>query len=60
VPLAWWGMDQWLSSYAYRITLDGWIFMGAGLLAILVALLTVSYQSFRAALTDPVDALRGE
>ncbi len=60
VPLAWWGMDQWLSSYAYRITLDGWIFIGAGLLAILVALLTVSYQSFRAALTDPVDALRGE
>ncbi len=60
VPLAWWGMNEWLSAYAYRITLDGWIFIGAGLLAILVALLTVSYQSFRAALTDPVDALRGE
>jgi len=60
VPLAWWGMDRWLSTYAYRVTLDGWIFIGAGALAIVVALLTVSYQSIRAALTDPVDALRGE
>ncbi|MEZ0540778.1 ABC transporter permease [Fibrella arboris] len=60
VPLAWWGMEQWLSTYNYRVTIDGWIFVGAGLLAIVVALLTVAYHSIRAALTDPVDALRGE
>ncbi|MBO0948252.1 ABC transporter permease [Fibrella forsythiae] len=60
VPLAWWGMNEWLSTYSYRVVLDGWIFLSAGLLAIVVALFTVSYQSFRAALTDPVDALRGE
>ncbi|WP_375444105.1 ABC transporter permease [uncultured Fibrella sp.] len=60
VPLAWWGMNEWLNTYSYRVSLDGWIFVGAGLLAILVALITVSYQSLRAALTDPVDALRGD
>ena len=58
VPLSWWGMGQWLNNYDYRAPLDWWIFAGAGLLAVVVALLTVSYQSLRAALINPVEALK--
>ncbi|CCG98206.1 protein of unknown function DUF214 [Fibrella aestuarina BUZ 2] len=60
VPVAWWAMSQWLQSFAYRIDLHWWVFAGAGLLAMLIALLTVSYQSIRAALMDPVRSLRTE
>ncbi len=60
VPLAWWGMNQWLSSYEYRAPLEWWIFAGAGVLSIIISLLTVSYQSFRAAMINPVEALKGE
>ncbi|MDR6568788.1 ABC transporter permease [Chitinophaga ginsengisegetis] len=59
-PIAWWGMDQWLKEFAYKVTIDWWIFALAGLLAIGIALLTVSFQSIKAALTDPVKSLRSE
>ncbi len=59
-PLAWWAMEQWLSTFAYKITISGWVFAGAGTLAVVIALLTVSLQSIRAALMNPVKSLRSE
>jgi putative ABC transport system permease protein len=51
-------MDQWLTDFAYRINMKWWIFLAAGLAAIVVAFLTVSVQSIRAALTNPVQSLK--
>jgi putative ABC transport system permease protein len=59
-PLALYAMHKWLQNFAYRINLSWWIFVLAGLLAFTIALLTVSWQSFRAATRNPVDALRYE
>ncbi len=59
-PLAWWAADQWLSTFAYRIELSWAIFGLAGVLAVGIALLTVSFQSVRAALMNPVESLRSE
>jgi putative ABC transport system permease protein len=59
-PLAWYGMSQWLEDYAYHIDLEWWVFATAGMVAILIALLTVSFQSVKAALMNPVKSLRGE
>jgi putative ABC transport system permease protein len=59
-PIAWYAMNQWLSDFAYKITIDWWVFLLAGLLAVGVALLTVSFQSIKAALTNPVKSLRSE
>ncbi|WP_373511982.1 ABC transporter permease, partial [Persicitalea sp.] len=53
-------LDGWLQSYAYHIAMPWWIFGVAGLLAILVAFLTVSYQSIKAAVVNPVKSLRSE
>ncbi|WP_255158033.1 hypothetical protein [Siphonobacter sp. BAB-5385] len=53
-------MSQWLEGFAYRTTLSGWLFAGAGLFAVLVALLTVSGQGIKAALSNPVKTLRSE
>jgi len=53
-------MHRWLQDFAYRIPLDPWIFIAAGLLAILIAIFTISYQSVRAAMTTPVKSLRTE
>lgn len=60
IPLAWWAATQWLNGFAYRIELNWWIFALPALAAVLIALITVSMQSIRAALTNPVDALRDE
>ncbi len=60
VPLAWWGMSSWLDQFAYRVDIQWWMFVLAGLLAATVALLTVGYQSVRAAMADPVKVLRDE
>jgi putative ABC transport system permease protein len=60
VPLAWYGMNQWLRGYQYRATLSVWIFVAAGIGIIGITLLTVSYQSLRAALMNPVRSLRSE
>lgn len=59
-PIAWYGMSQWLQDFAYRITLSWWIFTAAGVLALLIALLTVSFQAIRAAMLDPVSAIRSQ
>ncbi|RFM31460.1 ABC transporter permease [Chitinophaga silvisoli] len=59
-PLCWWSMNRWLDGFANRITIQWWIFAGIGILAILIAVLTVSFQSMKAALTDPVKSLRTE
>lgn len=59
-PIAWWAMNQWLSEFAYRITIQWWVFALAGLLAVGVALLTVSFQSIKIALMNPVKSLRSE
>jgi hypothetical protein len=53
-------MDQWLTGYDYRIRISAWVFIWAGLGALLITLLTVSAQAIRAALANPVHALRSE
>jgi putative ABC transport system permease protein len=59
-PIAWYAMHKWLENFAYKTELSWWIFALAGLLAFVVALLTVSWQSWRAASRNPVEALRYE
>lgn len=59
-PIAWYAMDQWLQSFNYRTTINGWTFVLAGALCITLALITVGYQSIRAALENPVKSLRNE
>ncbi len=59
-PLAYWAMSTWLEDFAYRIDLGVGVFLLAGFLALVIALATVSYQAIRAALADPVEALRSE
>ncbi|HEX9958471.1 MAG TPA: FtsX-like permease family protein, partial [Fibrella sp.] len=59
-PLAWWAMNNWLADFAYHIDIEWWVFAGAGIGAMLVALLTISIQSIRAALANPVNSLRSE
>lgn len=60
VPLAWWGMDTWLSGFYYRTSLGVGIFLIAGGSALLISWLTVSYQSIKAAVVNPVKSLRSE
>jgi putative ABC transport system permease protein len=60
VPLAWYVMESWLADFAYRIEVGVGVLALAGLLALLIALLTVSFQAFKAAGTNPVKALRTE
>ncbi|MEP7108291.1 MAG: ABC transporter permease [Ferruginibacter sp.] len=59
-PLAWWAMKAWLQGFAYRIPIAWWIFALAGVLAIFIALLTVSFQAIKAAIANPVKSLRTE
>jgi putative ABC transport system permease protein len=57
-PVAWWGMNLWLQSFAYRIGISWWIFVLAGATAVLIALITVSFQTIRAAIANPIKSLR--
>ena len=59
-PLAWWIMHNWLQDFAYRINISWWIFLGAGVLAIVIALATISFQAIKAAIANPVKSLRTE
>lgn len=59
-PLAWYAMDNWLADFTYRIDIQWWVFAAAGIVALTVAFLTVSFQSIKAALTNPVKSLRSE
>ena len=60
VPISWYAMGKWLEGFAYKTTMSWWIFALAGFTALGIALLTVSWQSFKAATNNPVDALRDE
>ena len=59
-PVAYYAMNKWLQNFAYRINIGWWVFVLAGLLALVIALVTVSYQAIKAARANPVDALRYE
>ena len=59
-PLAWWLMRKWLENFAYRVSINWWVFGIAGILALLIALITVSFQAIKAALANPVESLRTE
>jgi ABC-type antimicrobial peptide transport system permease subunit len=59
-PLTWWGMSIWLQNFAYRITISWWMFAATGGIAIVIAMLTVSVQTVKAALANPVRSLRAE
>ena len=60
VPLAWYGIKSWLDTYTYRVEIGVLIYVIAGAMALLIAWLTMGYQSFRAAMSDPVRSLRSE
>ncbi|MDX1585383.1 MAG: ABC transporter permease [Balneolaceae bacterium] len=60
VPIAWYAMEQWLSDFAYHIEMSLWTYFMAGGIALIVAWVTISYQSLKAALTNPVNSLRSE
>ncbi|HYJ65823.1 MAG TPA: FtsX-like permease family protein, partial [Parafilimonas sp.] len=59
-PVAWWGMDKWLQNFAYHAQLSVWLFATAGIAIILVAILTLSFQTIKAAIANPVKSLRTE
>lgn len=59
-PIAWWAMNSWLDDFAYKIAIQWWLFAVAGLAALTIALLTVSWQAIKAAVANPVDSLRDE
>jgi len=59
-PVAWLAMNKWLSNYQYRTEIHWWVFAGSGLLAIVIALMTISFQAIRAAIANPVNSLRTE
>jgi putative ABC transport system permease protein len=60
VPFAWWAMNGWLQSFAYRVTIGWWVFAVAGILACFIAIATISFQAIRAALANPVLSLKNE
>jgi putative ABC transport system permease protein len=60
IPVAWLAMHQWLQNFAYQVPVSPWLFVGAGVMAISVALLTVSFQAIKAAMANPVKSLRSE
>jgi putative ABC transport system permease protein len=59
-PVSWWLMHEWLKDFAYRIGISWWVFLAAGLLALLIALFTISYQAIKAAIANPIKSLKTE
>ena len=59
-PIAWFALNRWLQDYAYRIPISPWVFLIAGITALVIALVTVSFQAIKAAITNPVKSLRTE
>jgi putative ABC transport system permease protein len=59
-PIAWYIMKNWLQDFAYRINISWWMFFMAGIFAVLIALITISFQAIKAAIANPVDSLRSE
>lgn len=60
VPVAWYAMDQWLQNYQYSVGVEWWVFVVTGMMTMLIALLTVGFQSIKAALTNPARTLKSE
>jgi putative ABC transport system permease protein len=60
VPVAWWAMNNWLKDFAYRIDVSWWVFLLAAVTALMVALVTVSFQALKAAVANPIKSLRTE
>jgi putative ABC transport system permease protein len=59
-PIAWWAMHKWLEDFAYRVSISWWIFFVSGILALLIAVLTVGFQAIKAGVANPVKSLRTE
>jgi ABC-type antimicrobial peptide transport system permease subunit len=59
-PMAWYGLNSFLQGYAYRTNLSWWVFALAGVISLLIAILTVSFQSIKAAIANPAKSLRTE
>jgi len=59
-PLAWWAMHQWLQNFSYRIDIGLAIFIAAGMMALIIAILTIGFQAVKVAVANPVNALRDE
>jgi len=59
-PIAWWVMNKWLQAFAYRVEISWWIFALAGCVAVIIAMITVSFQAIKAAVANPVKSLRTE
>ena len=59
-PVAWWMMNSWLESYAYRVDISWWVFVITGLLSVMIALISISFQAIKAAIANPVKSLRTE
>jgi ABC-type antimicrobial peptide transport system permease subunit len=59
-PIAWWSLNQWLKDFAYKISIEWWMLASAGVILILIALLTVSYHSVKTAVVNPVESLKSE
>lgn len=60
IPISWYGLNTWLNDFAYRVNIEWWIFPSAGLVALLVALLTVGIQAYKAATLNPIDSISSE
>jgi putative ABC transport system permease protein len=60
VPITWWSMNKWLDDFAYRVKIGPGIFLVAAIIAVVIALITISWQSLKAALANPVRSLRNE
>ena len=60
IPIAWWAMNKWLQGFAYKVNISWWVFALAGAVALLIALITISFQAIKAAIANPVKSLRSE
>ena len=60
IPVTWWAMNKWLQDFAYRTNISWWIFVASGIIAIFIALLTISFHAIKAAIVNPVKSLRTE
>ena len=59
-PVAWFAMSKWLQGYTFRLGIEWWIFVAAGIVSVLIALVTISFQAIKAAIANPVKSLRTE
>jgi len=60
IPLAWYYLNGWLKQYEYRTTISFWVFIASAIVALVVTILTVSFQAIKAAIANPVESLRTE